>query len=180
LPPLVVLRPLVLPLDELRPEDEEERRAEEAEEDDEELLRPPPLDERVAAPPLFDPVVLLRFELEPDFDDELRLDPLALDDPLRLEPLRLPVLERPLCAPPPLPDPDPLEDLEAERDARPDEASSDPAPCCFSSSSPPRSFFATPTAAGTAIPSAAPATTFCFVEKPLPSPPASPPRSSSS
>jgi hypothetical protein len=173
----------VLPLlrDELPPEDEEERRADDAEEDDDELFRLPPLDERVDEPPVFEPLVLLRFEPEPDLDDELRPDALAPVDPLRLDPLRLPVLlpERPLCVPPPLPDPDPLEDLEADREARPDEASPDSAPCCFSSS-PPRSFLATPTAAGTAMPSAAPATTFCFVEKPWLSPSASPPPRSSS
>jgi hypothetical protein len=185
LPPLVALRPLVLPLlrDEPRPEDEEERRADDAEEDDDALFRLPPLDERVDAPPVFEPLVLLRFEPEPepDLDDEPRLDALAPDDLVRLDPLRPPVLlpERPLCAPPPLPDPDPLEDLERDREAWPDEASSGSAPCCFSSS-PPRSFFATPTAAGTAMPSAAPATTFCFVEKPWPSPSASPPPRSSS
>jgi hypothetical protein len=52
-------------------------------------------------------------------------------------------------------------------------------PSSPSSESPPISFFATPTAAGTATPIAAPATTFCGVESPVSSP-SSVERSSSS
>ena len=61
---------------------------------------------------------------------------------------------------------------EEELDVRPGDESPESDSEDPSSSSPlPRNFFATPTAAGTATPKAAPATTFCVVDMPSPSSP---------
>jgi hypothetical protein len=101
----------------------------------------------------------------------LRVPPVFLrDDVLRL---RVPLVERPRL------DVDrarlvPLvrlreaEELDVLPEDDPPESDSEDS----SSSSPlPRNFFATPTAAGTATPKAAPATTFCVVDMPSPSSP---------
>jgi len=138
-------------------------------------LRPPEdeplrlLDEELRARELpldFDPRELFEpdeRELDPVRDEPER-DPLFdLDDP-ELEPLRDEPEREPLFEPEALPRPDRLEPPLAPPELREPEL-----PCWSSppSSSPlPSSFLATVTAAGTAIPTAAPATTFLPVDMP--------------
>jgi hypothetical protein len=136
------------------------------------------------------PVERARVEPLRPLDDVLRPDVLRLRVPVEREPLRDELLlreperpdaerERPDVDPPVLrardeaerarlvptvcrpPEPLPL------ADAPPSLSSSSDSDDSSSSSSPsPSSFFATPTAAGTATPRAAPATTFCVVDMP--------------
>jgi len=138
----------------------------------------------LAVDPRDDPLPLLLLAVDPRDDPLLRLLPLVVrrDEPLLLPLLLLllllPVLLLLLLLPELLPR-FAVEDrprLDCEDPRRPEllDRARLPPPCCellpapsSCSSSPfPRSFFATPTAAGTATPIAAPATTFLPVDIP--------------